>query len=396
MFGSATIDIAIGMVFVFLLLSLIASTINEIILSFLSMRGKELLRGLKMLLDDTNATGLVAKVYNHGQIFGLFEGEFDPKKPGKLPSYIPPENFVMALLDVVPEHAAQPGALQAPLSAGAPVPVSPPSVAAAAAGAGVGDSTPPPTIPPPARSPSSGDLFAQLGRAQQDATAMLTSLRTSAQKLAANPATEKVGKPLVSMIDAAGGDVAKLKQSLTDWYNSAMDRVSGWYKYRTQWMLFWIGLVLAMALNADAVRIVKQLSTDSTLRQSIVAAAQSAKQPDGQGAQPIANQIDQARQQVSAIQNLGIPLGWTNPLQQNRQEALADAFWSTPNVASEGLLQVLFGWLLTAVAVSLGAPFWFDMLNKIMVVRSTVKPRENSQEEASKEPQQPQKAQSGG
>jgi hypothetical protein len=45
----------------------------------------------------------------------------------------------------------------------------------------------------------------------------------------------------------------------------------------------------------------------------------------------------------------------------------------------------LFGWLLTAFAVSLGAPFWFDALNKIMVIRSTVKPREKSQEEGSED-----------
>jgi hypothetical protein len=46
----------------------------------------------------------------------------------------------------------------------------------------------------------------------------------------------------------------------------------------------------------------------------------------------------------------------------------------------------LAGWLLTALAVSLGAPFWFDTLNKIMVVRSTVKPSEKSRDEASKDP----------
>src|SRR5438067_9576368 len=110
MFGSATIDIAIGIVFVFLLVSLIASTINEIILSYLNMRGKDLLRGIKTLLNDTDATGLVKKIYEHGQIFGLFEGEFDSKKAGNLPAYIPPQNFVKAFLDVVenpgPEVAA--------------------------------------------------------------------------------------------------------------------------------------------------------------------------------------------------------------------------------------------------------------------------------------------------
>jgi hypothetical protein len=316
MFGSSTIDIAIGIVFVFLLLSLIASTLNEIILSFINMRGKELLRGLKTLLDDADAAGLVKGVYNHGQIYGLFQGPFNPAKPGNLPSYIPAQNFVMALLDVVPA-LAQPGG--------------------------------------------------QPGDVPQDAAAMVASLRVAAQKLATDPKTEKVGKPLVSMIDAAGNDVSKLKKSVEDWYNSAMDRVSGWYKYRTQTILFGIGLALAIALNADTVRIMKQLSTDSTLRQSIVAAAQSAKLPDGTGGQPIQDQIHQAEEQVSKIENIGIPLGWAS------------------NSVTSPWPQMILGWLLTAIAVSLGAPFWFDMLNKIMVVRSTVKPREKSQEEQSKD-----------
>ena len=77
------------------------------------------------------------------------------------------------------------------------------------------------------------------------------------------------------MLDAAGNDVAKLTKSLADWYNNAMDRVSGWYKNRTQKILFVIGLALAISLNADTIRIVKQLSTDSTLRRSIVGVAQS-------------------------------------------------------------------------------------------------------------------------
>jgi hypothetical protein len=46
---------------------------------------------------------------------------------------------------------------------------------------------------------------------------------------------------------------------------------------------------------------------------------------------------------------------------------------------------MLLGWLITALAVMLGAPFWFDVLNKFMVIRSTVKPREKSQEEGSED-----------
>jgi len=318
MFGFSFLDIAIGVAFVFLLLSLIASTLNEIILSFLNMRGKELLCGLKTLLDDDDGTGLVKDLYNHGQIFGLFKGDFNPKKTGNLPSYIPSENFVMALLDVVPEAVSK-----------EPV-------------------------------------------VETRTAASLDSLRKAAQKLAEDAKTEKVGKPLVSMIDVAGDDIGKLKKSLENWFNSAMDRVSGWYKYRTQWMLFGIGLVLAATLNADTIRIVKQLSRDPTLRQSIVAAAQSAKPSDNKGGESIKDQIQQAQTEISNIQSIGIPLGWAG----------------TPRPSSYGeWLQVSGGWLLTAIAISLGAPFWFDMLNKIIVVRSTVKPREKSREEESKDKQ---------
>jgi hypothetical protein len=207
--------------------------------------------------------------------------------------------------------------------------------------------------------------------------AMFKSLWVAAHRLATDPKTEKVGKPLIAMLDAAGNDAAALKKSIEDWYNSAMDRVSGWYKYRTQWLLFWIGLALAVSLNANTVSIVQQLSKDSALRQSVVAAAGAAKQAETvTGA---ADQIKAAQTQVDAIDNLGIPLGWTHTA----------ALWDFDDKKPDGrLLQkltLLLGWLLTAFAVSLGAPFWFDLLNKIMVVRSTVKPREKSQDEASKD-----------
>ncbi len=381
MFGSAIIDIAIGVVFVFLLVSVIASTVNEIILSFLNMRGKELLTGLQTLLDDTDASGLVNKLYNHGQIFGLFQGAFDPKKPGNLPSYIPAQNFVMAFLDIVPAAArmstsGQQKAMAAAAAANAPgpapIPPSPPVAEVPEAPAPEGsapltssqatDGAPPAPLPAPAANPSAD-------------AALFASLWVAAQKLAEDPRTDKVGKPLIAMLEAAGNDAAKLKKSLEDWYNSAMDRVSGWYKYRTQKILFVIGLVLAVGMNVDAINILKQLSKDSTLRQSIVAAAGSAKQPEASGAtEPLKSQIQDAKTEVMDVSNLGIPVGWNH----------------IPDVLKNGewhwhYLNILLGWLVTALAVSLGAPFWFDMLNKIMVVRSTVKPREKSQEEASKD-----------
>ena len=378
MFGSAIIDIAIGVVFVFLLVSVIASTVNEIILSFLNMRGKELLTGLQTLLDDTDASGLVNKLYNHGQIFGLFQGAFDPKKPGNLPSYIPAQNFVMAFLDVVPAAAqlstsGEKKAMAAATASAALPPAPAPVVtnvpqAPASAGSAPQTSNQTPEGAPPAQ--PSGPATNSSGDA-----ALFATLWVAAQKLAEDPKTDKVGKPLIAMLEAAGNDAAKLKKSIEDWYNSAMDRVSGWYKYRTQKILFVIGLVLAVAMNIDAIHILKQLSQDSTLRQSIVAAAGSAKQPVASGdTEPLKTQIQDAKTEVMDVSNLGIPIGWNH----------------IPNVFKTGAwhwhyLNIFLGWLVTALAVSLGAPFWFDMLNKIMVVRSTVKPREKSREEPSKD-----------
>jgi hypothetical protein len=341
MLASSFLDTAIGISFVFLLLSLIASVINEIVLSFFNMRGRYLLKGLKTLLNDESAASLVKDIYSHGQIFGLFRGDFDPKKPGNLPSYIPPSQFAAALLDTLRELGAQ-------ISSPKPEAVD---------GQGV--------IP------------------------TMQLILKAAEDLAAKNA--KVGKPLLAMIDAAGNDLSKLTKSVENWYNGAMDRVSGWYKYRTQWVLFGVGLVLAGALNADTVRIVKQLSNDSTLRQSIVAAAQSAKPPGGSAGQPIKDQLHDAYSEMSQFENIGIPLGWTadalpcgsRSLENCRAPGQETTTFDTWLVL--GYLSLLRGWLLTAIAVSLGAPFWFDMLNKIMVVRSTVKPGEKSQEQGAKD-----------
>jgi hypothetical protein len=353
MFNSSVLDVAIGAVFIFLLLSVFATAINEIIFSFLNMRGRELLRGISTLLSDAQKTGLVRKVYNHGQVFGLFEGNFDPDNPGKLPSYIPSKNFALALLDAVAHPFSEVSPAQPAAAAAQPGEAAPP-----------GEAAQPGAVGQPGRAAQAG---APAGIAQE--TIVLTqAFNAAAKELAQNPATEKIGKPLVSMITMAGNDAARLQKSVEDWYNSGMDRVSGWYKYKTQWMLFAIGLVIAAAINADTIHIVKQLSQDATVRASIVAAAESAKEPQIDKGLSTQARMDAAKKSLSDINNVGIPLGW------HRGD------WSANHAPN-----LLLGWLLTAIAVSLGAPFWFDTLNKIMVVRSTVKPREKSQDEGSKD-----------
>ncbi len=84
----------------------------------------------------------------------------------------------------------------------------------------------------------------------------------------------------------AGADARKLQESVEDWYNSAMDRVSGWYKRRTQVFILLMGILVAIAVNADSIEIAQKLSSDASLRQGIVALAEAtAKKPDGAGDQ---------------------------------------------------------------------------------------------------------------
>jgi hypothetical protein len=157
-------------------------------------------------------------------------------------------------------------------------------------------------------------------------------LRAAALKLAHNDTTKKLGVPLLSMIDAAVSDVDALKVHVEDWYNSAMDRVSGHYKYRTQLMLFGIGLVLATGLNADTINIVQQLSRSPALRESVVAAAAETAKNSGDAAKPAAGstggsgvqaEIQKVAGQVSELKGLGIPLGWA--CTESRSEHLVGA-----------------------------------------------------------------------
>src|SRR5215831_12244164 len=79
MFNSAVLEVAIGMIFVFLLLSLIASVVQELLSSFMQLRAANLLRGVRSLFSGETFDGkdLVDSIYTHGLVRGLFS---DPRK----------------------------------------------------------------------------------------------------------------------------------------------------------------------------------------------------------------------------------------------------------------------------------------------------------------------------
>jgi hypothetical protein len=192
------------------------------------------------------------------------------------------------------------------------------------------------------------------------------------------------------LINAAGDSLDQARVNIEDWYNSQMDRVAGWYKRKSQIIVLILGIVIAIAVNADTIAIIKSLSTDAALREALVSIAQEYARSEGDPTSPPtpnqASDIEACRQDqaspecriernLAQIRQLGLPLGWefANPR-------------SVPPLSNiPAWLFKICGWLITAFAISLGAPFWFDLLNKFTVIRSTVKPTEKSPEEKSKD-----------
>jgi len=348
------LEVTVGIVFVFVLVSTICSAVREGVEAWFKTRASFLEYGIRQLLNDPHGVGIAKELFNHPLIAGLHGDQYEPggetqpttnaasSKPPKrrlycrdrnLPSYIPSRNFALALLDIA------------------------------------------------ARGPvNGGDVDAQLQR---------ISLQNVRANLANNIRNAQVRRALLSAVDSAQGNLDRAQANLEAWYDSSMDRVSGWYKRATHWMILVIALVLAVVLNINTITIADYLFRHDSVRSTIVA---SVEKTTGDAETQKRSYAD-AKQQLEAMH---LPMGWNGAsfeaslgAPRTRGERAAAA--GIVNVAElpfawwDDCFAILFGWLITAFAATLGAPFWFDVLNKVMVIRSTVKPHEKSREEGSED-----------
>jgi len=114
MFDSTVLEVAVGLTFCFCSVSLIVSSVSEGISSFLKLRGKYLLGGLKTLLNDPAGNGLVLDLYNHGRLNPGGSGRAPAvEQLHGLPSYVEPRQFAVALIEVLQAASGTPGDLLA-------------------------------------------------------------------------------------------------------------------------------------------------------------------------------------------------------------------------------------------------------------------------------------------
>jgi hypothetical protein len=113
------------------------------------------------------------------------------------------------------------------------------------------------------------------------------------------------------------------------------------------------------------------------LRNSLVSAAQEyAKSNTNETSGSAEDRIDK---NLKKLEMFNLPMGWDWPNSDNVVGGNSQLAIPPPRFLPWFLKAI--GWIITGLAISLGAPFWFDTLNKIMIVRSTVKPHEKSPEE---------------
>lgn len=92
MLGSRVLELAIGLAFCYASLALIVSTVQEALASLFKLRANSLLAGIKAMLNDPQYTGLAAALYRHPLV---------NSQDGSRPSYIDPQHFSLALVDVM-------------------------------------------------------------------------------------------------------------------------------------------------------------------------------------------------------------------------------------------------------------------------------------------------------
>ena len=302
---TAWVDVAIGVILVYLGASLFVTVINEYIAHALNLRGRHLCESLKTLIGE----GKVRNILIQSPVLKPF---FD-KDAGKVPSYLDTNVFAHLL------------------------------VGGLAIGSGA------------------SDTVKQVSEALEKLPD--SNLKTQLQAL----------------VRTAGTTTDTLVKAVSDWADRSLTMLGGVYRRHLQKISIVIGLLIAVGFNIDTVALIQHLYQDKDARDAAVAlGVQIAEKTSEEAFEKCMALTPQKRKEdascaslsglLDAVQgrneSLGkLPIGWQSTEVRTQGDAGSGSFdfwlWG----------RRVAGWLLTALALCLGAPFWFDLLNKIVNLR---------------------------
>ena len=315
MFGLEALDVMIGLVTVYLVFGLACTAIVEAIATLLKVRSTNLHAAMsEFLAGDLNDTeNFVEAFYSHPLVQSLSKGD-----KGR-PSYIPSETVALVVEELV--RAGKTGA----------------------------------------------------------------SIMAAVEALPQTPDGEPINRIralLQVLAKQAGDDAAKFRTMVETHFNVAMDRVSGWVKRRQQWTAIVTASILVLGANVDTIAIAQALTSKPEARATVRKLAEEilieqpseeARATDQQAEKKEATAteqqpekkidttktneaLDRLREAKKVLETSGLPFGWEGGVFSLRE-------WI--QVPSK-----ILGWLISIFAISLGAPFWFDVLQRFMKVRA--------------------------
>ena len=427
MLGSGIIDVAIGLAFVFGVTAALSSVFTELIARFLGLRGAYLLRGLRELLDSGNVVTDLGKAEKDYQAWqSVITGSPARGVPaggastggtpaGRTPAK-PPQSATAALLGspvlrgqgltgqisnrkLILRPAGQPSA---PAGRVARLVKAAANLVKAAAKAVRRAAKPPkeavpgqaqlkPTdgkrrpwsacrsLPAYISATSFTDAVIDLmvpdagGQTMDAIKDSLDSLQKNFQKKGLPESMSPLVKSLQALVTCADGDIKRFRTSVENWYDDHMARVSGWYKRRVAKITFLIGAILVLLLNVNTLTIGRTMYSNSVVRTAVSSvAAKATSCPPGETKQACLTDL---QAQLSAATQAGLPIGWGTVAACAAPKASCN--WLerrgiySPGGSPWQILLVLGGFLITIIALTPGARFWFDLLGKLGSLRST-------------------------
>lgn len=182
-------------------------------------------------------------------------------------------------------------------------------------------------------------------------------------------------KTLLESLSTECDNIKQVKQNISDWFENYMDRVSGWYKRKVRWVTLILAVFITLLLNIDSIQITRDIWSNKELRRSLISYAENvveqnqskfaqyniAVQPDTINLGKVRMEIQEVDSVINEIQALNIPIGWV--LEESLRKTIYNNIENVPLKIS--------GWIITILALSLGAPFWFRLLTKLVNIRNT-------------------------
>ena len=331
------LDLIAGMIFIYFLMSIISNAFFEILSSFMDIRAKMLEKWIRAALPN-----LADTILDHTLVNGVSE-------PGKSNAYLTGKNFSLALIDTIAQKA---NAVPQNLT----------------------------------------KLSEMIDKVKTDYPDLIPDdLKRSLQLfiVEAQQASTTVGQLKT--------EFELYHDQVETWFNSMMDRLTGLYKRYASKTTLVIALSASFILNIDSINIAEYLYANKDAREKLAIAAYDARsdsayiakvnQIKAQKATPPVTTTDslltivkKIEQKINSIDStkkyLGtlIPIGWNTDSEINvfksQHYNMKCDFW----IYTLYYISKIFGLMITVFAISMGAPFWFDMLNKVANLRSSLKP----------------------